>query len=181
MRAFLDSGGTIWLLWVYRDPVGIKIDSVGTSRRKWPVPKLYRLIYLHILISMRLKWGKFLPPSSEDNTCVARTCIPYFWHLFWIPVRLHKIKSLWWLDKTASCIGLKWNKLSKQCNNLYCILNITQRSVRIVSFNRGNTLQNEFICRYSHHSMLRILWPRQNSRQNMAQDSVGTYYAVWLK
>ena len=32
----LDSGGTIWLLWVYRDPVGIKIDSVGTSRRKWP-------------------------------------------------------------------------------------------------------------------------------------------------
>ena len=32
----LDSGGTIWLLWVYWDPVGIKIDSVGTSRRKWP-------------------------------------------------------------------------------------------------------------------------------------------------
>ena len=74
----LDSGGTIWLLWVYRDPVGIKIDSVGTSRRKWPVPKLYRLMYLHILMSVRLKGGKLLPPSSEDNTCVARKCIPYF-------------------------------------------------------------------------------------------------------
>ena len=74
----LDSGGTIWLLWVYRDPVGIKIDSVGTSTRKWPVPTLYRLMYLHILMSMRLKGGKLLPPSSEDNTCVARKCIPYF-------------------------------------------------------------------------------------------------------
>ena len=74
----LDSGGTIWLLWVYRDPVGIKIDSVGTSTRKWPVPTLYRLMYLHILMSMRLKGGKLLPPSSEDNTCVAQKCIPYF-------------------------------------------------------------------------------------------------------
>ena len=59
----LDSGGTIWLLWVYRDPVGIKIDSVGTSRRKWPVPKL---MYLQILMS--IEGGKLLPPSSEDNT-----------------------------------------------------------------------------------------------------------------
>ena len=24
------------------------------------------------------KGGKLLPPSSEDNTCVARKCIPYF-------------------------------------------------------------------------------------------------------
>ena len=78
----LDSGGTIWLLWVYRDPVGIKIDSVGTSTRKWPVPTLYRLMYLHILMSMRLKGGKLLPPSSEDNTCVARKCIPYFFGIY---------------------------------------------------------------------------------------------------
>ena len=32
----LDSGGTVWLLWVYKDPVGIKIDSVGTSIPKLP-------------------------------------------------------------------------------------------------------------------------------------------------
>ena len=31
----LASGGTILLLSVYRDPDGIKIDSVGTNRRKW--------------------------------------------------------------------------------------------------------------------------------------------------
>ena len=30
----LASGGTIWLLLVYKDPDGIKIDSVGTNRRK---------------------------------------------------------------------------------------------------------------------------------------------------
>ena len=78
----LDSGGTIWLLSVYRDPVGIKIDSVGTSRRKWPVPKPFRLIYPHILMSMRLKGGKLLPPSNDDNTCVARKCIPYFFCIY---------------------------------------------------------------------------------------------------
>ena len=31
----LASGGTIWLLMVYRYPDGIKIDYVGTNRRQW--------------------------------------------------------------------------------------------------------------------------------------------------
>ena len=35
--------------------------------------------------------------------------------------------------------------------------------------------------RICHHSIQRILGPGQNSRQSRAQDSVGTYYAVWLK
>ena len=30
----LASGGTIWVMLVYKDPDGIKIDSVGTNRRK---------------------------------------------------------------------------------------------------------------------------------------------------
>ena len=34
---------------------------------------------------------------------------------------------------------------------------------------------------YSHNSIQSILCPGQNSCQNRAQDSVGTYFAVWLK
>ena len=48
-------------------------------------------------------------------------------------------------------------------------------------FNHANALRNESMREYSHHSIQRILCLGQNSRQNRAQDSVGTYYAVWLK
>ena len=61
------------------------------------------------------------------------------------------------------------------------MLNITSRSVRIVPFNHAHALRNESMREYSRHSTQRILCPGQNSRQNRAQDSVGTYYAVWLK
>ena len=90
----LDSGGTIWLLWVYRDPVGIKIDSVGTSRRKWPVPKLYRLMYIHILMSMRLKEVRYCHHRVKTTLVLHGNAFHIFWHLFWIPMRVHKIKSL---------------------------------------------------------------------------------------
>ena len=76
---------------------------------------------------------------------------------------------------------LTLNKLRQLCYILYRMLNITSRSVRIVPFNHANALWNESMREYSHHSIKRILCPGQNSHQNRAQDSVGTYYTVWLK
>ena len=95
-------------------------------------------------------------------------------------MRVHKIKSSGnHLTKQLRILTL--NKLRQLCYILYRMLNITSRSVRIVPFNHANALWNESMREYSHHSIKRILCPGQNSRQNRAQDSVGTYYTVWLK
>ena len=52
----LASGGIIWLLLVYKDPDGIKIDSVGTNIWKCPVVKP-PTVYPHILMWMGQKGG----------------------------------------------------------------------------------------------------------------------------
>ena len=72
----LDSGGTIWLLWVSGDPVGIKIDSVGTSRRKWPavINNVVFLAWFHENNEMAfpnlypIEWCMYHFASTHTNT-----------------------------------------------------------------------------------------------------------------
>ena len=91
----LDSGGTIWLLWVYGDPVGIKIDSVGTSRRKWPAVSnnVVFLAWFHennVMAFPKLypiEWCMYHFTSTHTNTWNTVSIVMF--------LGVHKIWSAW--------------------------------------------------------------------------------------
>ena len=91
----LDSGGTILLLWVYRDLVGIKLDSVGTSRQKWPAvsSNVVFLAWFHENNEMAfpklypIEWCMYHFASTHTNTWNTVSIL-----MFW---GVHKIWSAW--------------------------------------------------------------------------------------
>ena len=97
----LASGGTILLLLVYRDLGGIKIDSVGTSRRKWPA------------VSSSVM---FLTWFNENNEMTFPNLHPIEWYMYYFTSRHTNTWCFWACTRfEARDAGSKQNRFPYDC------------------------------------------------------------------
>ena len=87
--SILPSGCTILFLLVYRDPDGIKIDSVGTNRRKWRemvgnvdvvfITWFHGNYEIALLYVYPIEWNMYFFARTHTNTWSAGSIMIFFW------------------------------------------------------------------------------------------------------